>query len=112
MDAYAAVKLFLAERPPVRVATVVNQSPQADFADEVHGRIAQACQWFLGLTIETGETVPGMRRWQHGGKNWAADAPEEIHSPVAEAIERLAERLLNAALAKNEARREFERVAA
>jgi flagellar biosynthesis protein FlhG len=95
MDGYAAIKLFLAERPLVRVSTVVNQSPQTEFADEVHNRIVNACQRFLGLTIDHGAVVPWDATMAAATRIHRPLTLDEINSPAANAINAFAERLLN-----------------
>ena len=95
MDGYAAIKLFLAERPAVKVATIVNQSPQTEFADEVHSRIAQACQRFLGMTIDAGAIVPWDGAIAAAARINRPLTLDDNGSPAADAINQLAERILN-----------------
>ncbi len=98
MDGYAAVKLFLAQRPQVRVATIVNQSPQTEFADEVHSRIAQACQRFLGRTVDAGAIVPWDAAITAAARINRPLTLDAVESPAADAINRFAERLLSSQL--------------
>ncbi len=94
MDAYAAIKLFLADRPSVVVRTVVNQSPQHDVAVGVHARIAQACQRFLDKRIHRGGSI----RWDSAvavaNRSGRPLVLESRESPAAMEISRMAEQLL------------------
>ena len=94
MDAYAAIKLFLADRPSVVVRTVVNQSPQQDVAVGVHARIAQACQRFLEKRIHRGGSI----RWDSAvavaNRSGRPLVLESRESPAAMEISRMAEQLL------------------
>ncbi|MCG8584552.1 MAG: P-loop NTPase [Pirellulales bacterium] len=57
MDAYAAVKLMATDaRQPV--STLINHATSEAIADEIHQRIAHACQRFLGRTLVAGGYVP------------------------------------------------------
>jgi flagellar biosynthesis protein FlhG len=94
MDAYAAIKLFLADRPSVAVRTVVNQSPQQDVAVGVHARIAQACQRFLDKRTHRGGSIPwdsAVAVANRSGGPLVLECPE---SPAAKEISRMAEQLL------------------
>ena len=106
MDAYAAIKLLLAERVPATVRTVVNQSPQAEVAVGVHARIAQACQRFLGLRVDRGGSVPwdsAVALANRSGKPLVLESPE---APAARAIECIAEQVL----APDKMNRQFETI--
>jgi flagellar biosynthesis protein FlhG len=94
MDAYAAIKLLLADRPTVAARTVVNQSPQQDVAVGVHARIAQACQRFLERRIHRGGSIPwdsAVAAANRNGRPLVLEAPE---SPAAHEVNRMAEELL------------------
>jgi flagellar biosynthesis protein FlhG len=94
MDAYAAIKLLLADRPAVAARTVVNQSPQQDVAVGVHARIAQACQRFLERRIHRGGSIPwdsAVAAANRSGRPLVLEAPE---SPAAQEVNRMAEELL------------------
>ena len=96
MDAYAAVKLFVAEQPRVPVHTLVNQAPNDEVALAVHTRLAEAAQRFLGLTLQAGGSLP----WDAAIALAAAAArplgPDQSDSAAATAIRTLAETLLAA----------------
>jgi flagellar biosynthesis protein FlhG len=94
MDAYAAVKLFLADQSAVRVATVVNQSPQPDVAVGVHARIVEACQRFLGMRVHHGGSVPWDSAVAIANRSGKPLVLENSESPAAREIDRLAERIL------------------
>jgi flagellar biosynthesis protein FlhG len=94
MDAYAAVKLLLADKAPPIVRTVVNQSPQAEVAAGVHARISQACQRFLAMRIHRGGSVPwdaAIALANRSGKPLVLGSPD---SPAAQAIEQIAEQII------------------
>jgi flagellar biosynthesis protein FlhG len=96
MDAYAAIKLLLAERAPPVIRTVVNQSPQAEVAVGVHARIAQACQRFLAMRIHRGGSVPwdsAVTLANRKGKPLVLEAPD---APAARAIDAMAEQIISA----------------
>jgi flagellar biosynthesis protein FlhG len=94
MDAYAAVKLFLAGQSTVNVATIVNQSPQPEVAVGVHARIAQACQRFLGMRIHRGGSVPWDSAVAVANRSGNPLVLQNPQSPAARGIDQLAERLL------------------
>lgn len=58
MDSYAAIKVLLGPATTVPVQTLVNLAAGHAVAVDVHGRIAQACQRFLGVQIGTAGYVP------------------------------------------------------
>lgn len=94
MDAYAAIKLLLADRASVAVRTVVNQSPQQDVAVGVHARIEQACQRFLDRRVHRGGSIPwdsAVAAANRSGRPLVLASPE---SPAAKEISRMAEQLL------------------
>jgi flagellar biosynthesis protein FlhG len=96
MDAYAAVKLLLADKAPPIVRTVVNQSPQAEVAVGVHARIAQACQRFLAMRIHRSGSVPwdpAVALANRNGKPLVLESPD---SPAARAIEQITEQIIAA----------------
>ncbi|HEV2969059.1 MAG TPA: P-loop NTPase [Pirellulales bacterium] len=94
MDAYAAMKLFLAGHSAINVATVVNQSPQPDVAVGVHARIAQACQRFLGMRIHRAGSVPWDSAVAIANRSGKPLVLENSESPAARGIDQLAERIL------------------
>jgi flagellar biosynthesis protein FlhG len=95
MDAYAAIKLLLAERVPPVVCTVVNQSPEAGVAIGVHARIAQACQRFLGLRVDRGGSVPWDSSVALANRSGQPLVIENPAAPAAREIERMAEHILS-----------------
>jgi flagellar biosynthesis protein FlhG len=102
MDAYAAIKLFLGEFPRAFVQTVVNQSPGEAEAASVHARLAMAARRFLGMTL----TAAGSAPWD-AAVALAASAGKPLafghaNSPVATAVDCLAEQLLISASAERE----------
>ena len=103
MDAYAAVKVMLADGASKAVHTVVNRVEQ-DSAAEVHDRLARACRRFLGLRLQSAGHVSNDDRVVDAG---AARKPLLIDYPDAMAarqIEAIASRLVLAATAGDEAR--------
>jgi flagellar biosynthesis protein FlhG len=87
MDTYALIKTLLSRYAARRqVSLVVNQSPDAATSADVHRRIDQSCQRFLGLSIDfAGGLPPGDFRPEAGGNPGAA--------PFETALSRLIERL-------------------
>jgi flagellar biosynthesis protein FlhG len=57
MDAYAAIKVH-SEGAAVPVRTLVNRAADIQSADDVHARLARACQRFLGLTVMDAGYLP------------------------------------------------------
>ncbi len=108
MDAYAAIKLLLADRPSVTVRTLVNQSPQVDVAVGVHARIAHACQRFLNKRIFAGGSIPwdsAVATANRSGRPFVLEAPESI---AAQEISRMAEQLLSGQAANEKTNHETE----
>ncbi len=104
MDAYAAIKVLLADRAEAPVQTLVNMANEAA-AEQVHARIAQACQRFLSRTIESAGHLP-FDRDVAGAAN--VGMPLQIQAPdcaAAVAIEAVAQRLLDDPRLKNTTRR-------
>src|SRR5204863_164298 len=59
MDTYALIKTLISRYAAHRqVSLVVNQSPDAATSADVHRRIDQSCQRFLGLTVDFAGGVP------------------------------------------------------
>lgn len=93
MDAYASVKLLADSAFRGRIHTLVNMAIDAATACEVHGRLARACQRFLGVRLESAGHVPG-----EPAMSAAADAGTPIvmvgeSVPAAQHIARLARTL-------------------
>ncbi|HKD36827.1 MAG TPA: P-loop NTPase [Pirellulales bacterium] len=97
MDAYAAVKLLLAEKAPPIVRTIVNQSPQEEVALGVHARIAQACQRFLAMRVHRGGAVPWDSTVALSYRSHKPLVIETPDCPAARAIEQMAEQIIGAA---------------
>lgn len=59
MDTYALIKTLISRYAAHRqVSLVVNQSPDAATSADVHRRIDQSCQRFLGLTVDFAGGLP------------------------------------------------------
>ena len=58
IDTYAAVKLLGHLASNAAVQTIVNRAPDDDSAVEVHGRLALACQRFLGIAVGAAGRLP------------------------------------------------------
>jgi flagellar biosynthesis protein FlhG len=58
IDAYALIKLLAGSRSRLPIQTLVNLAATSETADNVHGRIARACQRFLGVELATAGHVP------------------------------------------------------
>jgi len=58
MDSYAAIKVLLGAEATTPVQTIVNLAAGHAVAVDVHGRIAQACQRFLGMQIAAAGYLP------------------------------------------------------
>ncbi len=57
MDTYAAMKVLANSEVPLAVRTVVNQATKPRTDSEVHSRIQQASQRFLGCQTEEAATI-------------------------------------------------------
>jgi flagellar biosynthesis protein FlhG len=109
MGAYAAVKVLLADSARVPIHTLVNLAPDAPSASEVHGRLARACQRFLGLEIRAAGYVPADPEVIEAGRRGRSFL---VDSPQCEAslrIDRLADSVA-AAAAGNRVRKFFHRL--
>lgn len=96
MDTYAAVKMLLSRSAIGRpLGLVVNQIDSAEAAADVHRRIDQSCQRFLGLSLPLAGWIPSAASTaaDQTGTPIVLAAPE---SPFAIALDRLAERILAA----------------
>lgn len=58
MGTYAIAKLLAEKAAGASVSVVVNLAPSREAAEEVHGRIVQACRRFLGLSLPMAGWVP------------------------------------------------------
>ncbi|MBN1909193.1 MAG: P-loop NTPase [Pirellulales bacterium] len=67
MDAYASAKLLATQAAGVPVYSLVNMTPDTPTAHDVHQRLAQACQRFLGITLGAGGHVPSDGRVVQAG---------------------------------------------
>ena len=62
MECYAAIKVILGSQEAVPVHTMVNQALDAESAQDVQARIAEACRKFLGLQAAAAAFVPPCER--------------------------------------------------
>jgi flagellar biosynthesis protein FlhG len=95
MDTYATLKTMLSRsRVSGLVQLVVNQAESEAQAIDVHRRIEQSCQRFLGMSVP----LAGWIRWESTASQAArAGQPLTIKQPASQfaaAVDRLAERLL------------------
>jgi flagellar biosynthesis protein FlhG len=58
MECYAAIKVLLSPDGTASIHTLINDVPDAAMADDVHGRIAEACRRFLALRAGAAGQVP------------------------------------------------------
>jgi flagellar biosynthesis protein FlhG len=95
MDTYATIKTLLgrsAIRGPVRL--IVNRADSAEVGADVHRRIDHSCQRFLGIPLPLAGWIPsdpGALAALRRGQPLVLARPD---SPLAQAIDELAERLL------------------
>lgn len=92
MDAYAAIKL-MANDPLQLVSTVVNGAPSQAVATEIHGRIAQACQRFLGRTLLAGGCIPRDETLVRRTAGWSCNLANDSTSDAARGFHRLAQQI-------------------
>jgi flagellar biosynthesis protein FlhG len=57
MDAYASIKILAASDDTASILTLVNMAGSRAEADEVHRRVAQACQRFLAVRVDPAGSV-------------------------------------------------------
>lgn len=58
LGAYASIKAVAESGKPESIHTLVNRSPGAEIAEDVHGRLARACRRFLGIPLQNAGHVP------------------------------------------------------
>ncbi len=58
MDAYATIKVLLADGQLPEIGLIVNRAESADSATNIHRRVAVSCQRFLGLAVDAAGHVP------------------------------------------------------
>jgi flagellar biosynthesis protein FlhG len=91
MDTYASIKVLLAGEASVPIHTLVNFTPFAPLAADVHARIDQACRRFLGFRTTAAGYLPKDDLISDAA---GSGQPFVIRSPRSEAarsVERLAE---------------------
>jgi flagellar biosynthesis protein FlhG len=96
MDAYAAIKIH-GEGAATEVVSLVNQTGDIQSADDVHARLARACQRFLALALSEGGYLPTITRHEPPTLD---DALFVLHAPDATAtlcIQRLANTIIGRA---------------
>lgn len=94
MNTYAAMKVLASRLASVSVRTVVNQITDHEVSEEIHARIRQACQRFLGLETEAAASIPAdteVAEANRTGKPLVLGAPT---SAAAQQIRRLADQVV------------------
>jgi flagellar biosynthesis protein FlhG len=95
-NAYAAIKVLAEGDPGLPIYSLINLAP-ADEADDVHARLAQACQRFLGMRLLA---AGHLQADSHVAAASRARQPFALSAPQSEAarlIELAAERITAAA---------------
>jgi flagellar biosynthesis protein FlhG len=91
MDAYAAVKVLCAGVAPPSLKSVVNFSPSAAAAADVHQRLSRACRRFLGLKLTAGGHIPCDARVSQAAAERQPFMLEHPTCEAAQAVEQLAQ---------------------
>ncbi len=94
VDAYGLVKCITARRPAARIALVVNQVEGPREAAAVHGRIDAVARAHLGRSLPLAGVIPRDEAVRRAARARRPVVLAEPASPAAEAIRRLAARLL------------------
>ncbi len=95
MDTYATVKTRLGRPPAARpLRLVVNGAHSADVAADVHRRIDQSCQRFLSLRVPLAGWIPPDELAPADQRRGQPPVIARPDSPLAAAIEQLAEQVL------------------
>jgi flagellar biosynthesis protein FlhG len=95
MDTYALIKTLLSRHSLRRsLALVVNQANDEATALDVHRRINQSCQRFLGLSVELAGGVPNDSAGTRAVRNDALTAPLTSSRPLADAVDRLVKHIV------------------
>ncbi|MEX2176757.1 MAG: P-loop NTPase [Pirellulaceae bacterium] len=106
MDTYATVKTLLsrsAVRCPLRL--VVNRAEQAEMAADVHRRIDQSCQRFLGISLPLAAWIPEDAAAPSAERKGLPLVLAQPQSPLTAAIEQLAEQILQSPAGPRQSRR-------
>jgi flagellar biosynthesis protein FlhG len=96
MDAYAAVKTHCEVPESMRVAILINKSPDSQAAQDAQFRLQRACRRFLGIDVRTLGAISNDAEF---GAAAALFRPLLVHAPAstaAQAVVRIAERLESA----------------
>jgi flagellar biosynthesis protein FlhG len=94
MDTYALIKTLLSRHSLRRsLALVVNQANDEATAVDVHRRIDQSCQRFLGLSVGFAGGLPHDPTVATAVRRDALAATIETSNPLADAMSRLAKRI-------------------
>jgi flagellar biosynthesis protein FlhG len=95
MDSYSLVKTLLSRQSLAEpLALVVNQADDEASAADVHRRIDQSCQRFLGVSLDFAGDLPGDPAAVPAARGPLPLALRSPESPLAQSIQQLAERLL------------------
>ncbi len=94
MDTYARVKTSVGDLGALRLQLVVNQCQAATDGDEVHHRVDQACQRFLGYHVELVAAVPSDPEVARAAARAAPFVVAAPHSSATRIVEQLAAALL------------------
>jgi flagellar biosynthesis protein FlhG len=94
MDAYAAIKVFTADRPAAPISTLINRA-DPDAAAQAHARIDFACQRFLHRQVDAAGNVADDRRVAEAAELRQPFVLDSGDSEAARNVEEIAERLLS-----------------
>ncbi len=90
MDSYAAVKVHVAGNFNVQINALVNKSPDAETADDVHQRLARACRRFLARDLGSAGWVPQASPESIRDGDTQPTVLTAPHNPVAMALKQAA----------------------
>ncbi len=90
MDSYAAIKVHVAGNFGVTIDTLVNKSPDAETAHDVHQRLSQACRRFLARDVGSAGWIPQTTPEVIYNGNGLPTVLAVPHNPVAQAIRQTA----------------------
>ncbi len=93
MDTYAAMKVLANDQSALTVWTVVNQAAKPKVDSQVHSRIQQASQRFLGCQIEEAATIPTDEKVAEAYRQGQPVVLEAPRSAAAKRIARLADQV-------------------
>jgi flagellar biosynthesis protein FlhG len=98
MDSYATIKTMLARLPgAVALELLVNRAAAEAVAADVHRRIDQSCQRFLGISLALRSALPNEAIGKTSAHSLGSIAPSSIaqpESPLAKAFDLLASKFL------------------